>query len=302
MSQSTTAHEHAVTHEMVAVSKCPIDAGNGLELHGVGGDFWLSPYCGPDISPYFGWNGAAWELDNVNDRTIPKTSSHSLLDGLTAEFNNATGVAYDQQFVQGESFTFMYGPGEIKDNLQRYTFEAKRYASRMRTVSAYNVTPANVSVVVPETSDPDFREVDTHDYVLSCTEGATSYTIYSLPSTSTYTVDPSTDILTVGTNIATGTPLYLTASTRTPYPLYWYKQVIFYAINVSPTTIKIAETYADAIGGTPIDILDNGSGTQYFREIAPATTEYYPSKGGHFIISAADVGKSLTFRYNYTLF
>jgi hypothetical protein len=225
------------------------------------------------------------------------------LDGVTADFNNATGVAWDKQFVLGESFTFMYGPGEIKDNLQRYRFQGRKYACRMRTVSSYAVTPTSVSVPIPERSDPDFRDMDTQPMVRSVLEGVTVYSAFTLPSTATYTANSGTDILTVGVNIPTGTPVYLTNSGGVlPSPIHYEKQRIFFAINQSATTIKIARTYADAIGNVPIDLTTNGTGTNYFQRVEPATTQYYASLDGHFIISSADVGKNLTLNYNYTLF
>jgi hypothetical protein len=71
----------------------------------------------------------------------------------------------------------------------------------------------------------------------------------------------ATDIITVSstTNYTTGTPVTVTTTGTLPAGLA--TETIYYVINVSSTTIKLATTAANATAGTAIDITSTGSGT-----------------------------------------
>jgi hypothetical protein len=74
-------------------------------------------------------------------------------------------------------------------------------------------------------------------------------------------VDATTDVLTVGANIPTGTPI-LFKNTGGVLPGGLSLTASYYAINVSATTIKVATTADNAYAGTPaVDLIDAGSGT-----------------------------------------
>lgn len=261
-----------------------------------------------DYYPFkYGWNGMIWEKDNTTALNIKKTGSFALLDGLSVTFNNATGKPWDQQFVIGERFTFMYGPMNFKDNLQTMSMRARSYVSEVeyKTVSisvpvaaayTYHV-PEAVGVGVPPCN---FREVDTYDLVTIVKEGSTTYTQYTLPTGNTFTTNYTTGILTVGTNIASGTVVHVSSTGTLPVPLR-YKGV-YYAINVSPTTIKLALTYADAMSAVSISLFDNGSGTHTIYQLAPTTTKYFLGMNGVFVFSSADAGKSLNLEYTSTYY
>lgn len=81
-----------------------------------------------------------------------------------------------------------------------------------------------------------------------------------------FTADSTTDLLTlispaVTTNYITGSPVKLSNSGGAlPTPLLVNTE--YYCINVSTTTLKLALTYADSIANIPIDLTDNGTGTQ----------------------------------------
>jgi hypothetical protein len=251
----------------------------------------------------FGWNGAAWVKDNAGERNIPKTGTHALLDGTSVAFNNATGHIWDQQFVATERFTYCYGPYKFKDNLQTVNMKARQYACSARLVDSAAVSVPGAAAYtyhIPATSDPDFRELDTIDFLTEVYEGATRYTRFTLPAGVTFSTDYTTDILTVGVDIATGTPCYVT--TNSYLPRFLVDQAIYYAIRVDATRIKLALTYADALIGTAINIVDNGSGTNTLYQVAPTTGTYYAGTNGVFVFAAADAGKNLTLTYTYTLF
>jgi len=77
------------------------------------------------------------------------------------------------------------------------------------------------------------------------------------------TVDTSTEIITVPSNawMTTGTPISFTAGAA-PAPLV--SGTVYYVINLSATTIKLATTLANANAGTAINLTTTGSGSAYF--------------------------------------
>jgi hypothetical protein len=267
------------------------------------------------IPATFGWTGSAWSNNVTTSRYIPKTATHTLVDGLSVDFNNKTGTSWDNQFVSGDHYTFVYGPTKIKDNLQTMNFKAKDYCvnATARENRAFAVPgSAPYTHHIDEASGPDFRNMDIVDYLTEVYEGSTRYSVYTLPAGNTFTVNTGTDILTVGVNIPTGTPVTITSSGSYPdYQIaagppvifdFFRANIVFYVINVSPTTCKLAWTYADAIGGTAIDFYSVGSGTLTLKQIAPTTGTYYAGVNGVFVFSAADTAKNLLLTYTYTEF
>jgi hypothetical protein len=189
----------------------------------------------------------------------------------------------------------------IKDNLQEYRIKSRYYWTNGGSVSGASVSLSAIVYYAPITSDPDFRDVDTVDYTVQILDGVTPLTPFAVPAFSTYTADDSTDILTVGADIPTGTPIYLKATALAPAPLRANR--CYYAINIDTTTIKVAETYADAIATTAIDLTDAGTGTNTFAAIEPAAGEYFiDSVTGAFVFNTAEVSKTLSLTYNYTMF
>lgn len=72
-------------------------------------------------------------------------------------------------------------------------------------------------------------------------------------------VNTTTDVITVGINIPTGSPIAFLTSSAAPAGLA--VATTYYAINASATTIKVATSYANALAGTQIDITSAGTGT-----------------------------------------
>jgi hypothetical protein len=257
----------------------------------------------------YGWNGAAWEKDNLTTRNIPKTGTSPLLNSLSVAFNNAVGKAWDQQFVIGERFTFIYGPGKIKDNLQTLDVRCRGYYSNAEVKTASITIPASPAYTyhVPEVANlgipalSNVRDVDSYSLVTVVNEGSTAYSPYSIGSGWSFSVSPTTNILTVGTNISTGTPVYIVCSVSVspPFPLKY--NGVYYAINVNSTTIKLATTYANAMAGTEIDILTAGGG-QLLYIIAPATGQYFLGSNGIFVFSSVDAGKAIDLEYTVTYY
>lgn len=72
-------------------------------------------------------------------------------------------------------------------------------------------------------------------------------------------VNTTDNIITVGTDIPTGTPIKFSSTTTVPAGLTAGTK--YYAIRQSATTIKVASSLANAQAGTAIDITDAGTGT-----------------------------------------
>jgi len=75
----------------------------------------------------------------------------------------------------------------------------------------------------------------------------------------TTAIDTSTDKITVANDIATCTELKFSSTGAVPSPLV--VGIVYYAINVDATHIKVATTPVLAAAGTAIDLTDVGSGT-----------------------------------------
>jgi len=249
----------------------------------------------------FGWDGVKWVKDLATDRPIPKTSTHALPNGLYVDFNNATGASWDVQYASGERFNYVHGPSPIKDNLQELTIKARSYFCEAHVVEDYAFSIPGVAayaLTIPEKIDPDFRDMDTVDFITRIFEGSTRYTEHVLPTGTNFTVSTATSIFTVGANIPTGTPVRVTTTAIPPFPLIPFG--IYYAINVSATTCRLATTHANALSGTFLSIASTGSGTQTIKQVIPLQGTYCAGTTGIVIFAAADAGKNLTITYTYT--
>lgn len=257
----------------------------------------------------YGWNGSAWVRDNPNSRSIPKTATHTLVNGLSVDFNNATGTAWDLQFVLNDCFNICHGPYRIKDNLQTLQIKCKNYTCAAYVVESYGANVGAVApyiISIPEKSDPNFRDMDNQDFVTEVSQGATVFTQY-VPAIRSVTYTIATDIVNSGTgSIPTGTPiLFYSGNFVNGYgtliaPLE--NGVTYYAINVNTTTIRVATTYANALANTYINLDQTSTGTQYMMVLTPTAGTYYASLSGDFFFNSADAGKAMTLTYTYTKF
>jgi hypothetical protein len=84
----------------------------------------------------------------------------------------------------------------------------------------------------------------------------------TIPISVTFTADSISNLLTMGatSSFPTGTPITLQTTGTLPSP--FISGVTYFVINVSPTTIYLSTTLANATAGIFIDILSNGVGTQ----------------------------------------
>lgn len=193
---------------------------------------------------------------------------------------------------------------KIKDNLQEVQVKARNYFCEAHVVESYAVvvpSAAPYEITIPEASDPNFRDLDSVDFITEVFEGSTQYSFYDLAETA-LSVNITTDVLNVGVNIPTGTALFL----QTDYDIYTMAAPLevgklYYAINASSTTVRVAASYADALTNTYINITTSGSNLRY-KIISPTAGTYRHGRQGIFKFSSADAAKNLTLTYTYTKF
>lgn len=118
------------------------------------------------------------------------------------------------------------------------------------------------------------------------------WVVQGLPS-STFTVDPTTDIATVtGSNVVTGTgPVQV--STTTTLPAGLAASTNYWLIRVDADHFKFATSYANAIAGTAIDITTAGTGTQTVDTVATVASGALYIPAGGFDIFDGKMGKKL---------
>lgn len=228
-----------------SMSKETIDLGEGRQL-GISSTLLFSSLSG---GVDFGWDGSEWVAGHSGDREIPKSAVHEILDGLSIRFNNASGFSSDSQFVEGESFQFMHGPTVIKDNLQTFRTRVRTYLSDTGVKEDIPFTVNDTVYVIPEKDLSEFRDMDTADFTNRVVEVADG---------STFTVDPDVSTFEIGRSIDTGTLVYVETDDTLPAPLK--KGLLYYAINVSDTSIRLASSYDNAVDEKHLIVKDSGTG------------------------------------------
>lgn len=244
-----------------------------------------------------------WEITPSNILNLVEIQPHSNAQpDIVSATSLKTGVLQVKAVVNPEKNVNVFCINNTIPN----TIKARKYVTAARVVG--DPTPVSIFIPnvaaytyhIPEMTDPDFRELDTLDFVTEIYQGVTRYTQFVLPTATSFAPDYTTGQVNVGVNIAVGTPVMIT--TNGILPRFLQDQAVYYAINVDSSHIKLALTYADALSNTPIAFVDNGNGTHTFQQVAPTTGTYYSGANGIFVFSATDAGNAITLVYTYTLF
>lgn len=99
--------------------------------------------------------------------------------------------------------------------------------------------------------------------IVSVNKGDDTIVLPARTSANVTGVDSGSDVLTLANNtmtITTGTPIVFTTTGSLPAPLS--VNTIYYAINQTGTSLRVAASLANANAGVAIDITSTGSGTQ----------------------------------------
>jgi hypothetical protein len=99
----------------------------------------------------------------------------------------------------------------------------------------------------------------------------------ALPISFPFTADPTTDLLTMASTAAypTNTPITLSSSGALPSP--FISSTTYWTINVSPTTLYLANSSANAVIGNFMDITSAGSGTNVITASTFPTSPVFAS-------------------------
>ena len=90
-------------------------------------------------------------------------------------------------------------------------------------------------------------------------------------SITTAEVDITEDKITVDIDIPTGARIQFKTTDKLPDPLV--ADIVYYAIRLDSTHIKIAVRKDDAMAGIQINIIDQGTGTHTIKRLFPAIIE-----------------------------
>lgn len=119
-----------------------------------------------------------------------------------------------------------------------------------------------------------------------------SYSRVQYETIATTAVNTTTNVITVSSAPLTGTPVFYDTSNSTTIAGL-SMNTIYYVINVSGTTIKLATSLANAQAGTAIDITSNGNNAQklYFILVKDYGHTFTDNRGAVEIVSNSIISK-----------
>ena len=107
---------------------------------------------------------------------------------------------FSQQFIVGEDYTLVTGPGVIKSNLQTMTYKAYAYLADLKLFPATNITVSGGGTyTAPQAALIDFLSIeDDESYiVIKDVPFTTVYTqVPSSPGPFEYSINPTTGVFT----------------------------------------------------------------------------------------------------------
>lgn len=253
----------------------------------------------PDISSAA--NLFAFGFTTLGTVFVNNTTGNDAFSGQTSN-NVPAGTGPKQTFnaamsvvTNGGTISYIGGGTPL---FAAQTWDIDKNINITQTGALANTTLTNVTINVAQKAVMPFTaaEVNTATDRITITAHtlatgmALTYNNYGAPfGLMPSGINVGSDQLTVGTNIPTGQPVIYQA--YAPAPAYDAAASAagglthgntYYAINVNPTTIRLAATYADAIGGTPVDITSVGSAESH--GIIVSTIEGLTSGTNYFVI------------------
>jgi hypothetical protein len=169
------------------------------------------------------WDTNATTFTRITDQSFPtQPIDVCYLDGFFVVANGNTNTFQLSMFNQG----MVWGPSE-----NFFTADA---STSLLTVSSTDNYQTGVPVI--------FQAAQTSD---------------------TFTAASATDLLTLAdtTNYVTGGPVHFSTPGGSTLPDPLVTSTTYFTINESPTTLKVALTYSDAINNIPIDLTTDSTGS-----------------------------------------
>lgn len=166
-----------------------------------------------------------------------------------------------------DNFMLLTGLELINELLDKFASDSI-YISFLTTIDfnfIVGIDTYSISDIVPADIDQD-RVVDLTfaNYFVP----ANGQPAGALPISFPFTADPLTDLLTMASTAGypTNTPITLSTSGTLPQP--FVAGTTYWTINVSPTTLYLANSSANAVIGNFMDVLTAGSGTNIITAFA----------------------------------
>ena len=177
-----------------------------------------------------------------------------------ALFNTGTNLAFQAVKDSTASAGTIQHGGSVQPSFYKYLLSGAAVSA------AATVVPGTLALV----------DVLGFVRVTSVTTTTAQSVTNTLGQSDTFTADASTDVITftstanIPSNLLTGTRMRLTTTTTLPGGLATATD--YYYIRVSDSTGKLATSYANAIAGTAINIMDAGTGTHTATWLLPRYT------------------------------
>lgn len=227
-----------------------------------------------------GLNGWIWTPSNstflqITDTSFPtRPLDATYIDGFFLVINGQTNTFELSELNNG----FIWGKGESIFTASSVTNELTLAAG-----TANFATGVDFTLSVSDTDAIVFTGSSATDQLTLAaatpnfpTGAPLKFAVVS-PETAIFTANSGTDQLTLAaasTNFPTGAPVKVSTTGTLPAPLD--DTTTYYVINVSPTVLKLATTYANAIANTAINLTTNGTPTNKIIALgdlpAPLTT------------------------------
>ena len=120
-----------------------------------------------------------------------------------------------------------------------------------------------------------FRNINLDQFPGAMRATPVPLSLFHTTLSATFTADAGTDICTLGSGATPSTGVAVVLTTTTTLPAGLAVSTIYFIINVTSTTFKLATTVANANAGTAINITDAGTGTHTVATINPGIIQHY---------------------------
>jgi len=273
--------------------------------------FLFKTTIGRSVATY-GWDGSSWSVGETGSKKITKTGVDNLPDGISLQFNNASGQTWNTQFVETERFTYMYAPCFIKDNLQTLTVKSKMYFSEVVSITDWtSELPGDASglytVVIPEAeSDPNFRDLDSDELTMRVFINDVEYTKQANSKFTSTSTSSSVDYIAIGSGTVLNDGDYLCQDFRNTESSYYISQIhslipgkAYVAYRISSTQTKLKNRASD-VNYIRIPYIPGAfTFTKYVPPQTQGTYNALPNGTIQINLNDGEGGKDLKISYTY---
>jgi len=257
---------------------------------------------------FTGFRKAIWFINSQNHTDHFQSNRLVFLDCITGVYNdNAQGVNHNFELVEN------YGPPLLHSCVFDYYRGGRFKVGQVGLTNTYGGTVLRAANANPENTGTgisgayfDLNSVHVDRTTLTQTSMSTyrDNLIANGGSKETFTASSSSGLLlTTGTKYDTGQAVWLTNSGG-GLPTGVSAGTIYYAINVSSTTCRVATSRTNAFAGTQIAYTDAGTGTHSIGRVRFTQAVTFSNSGGSLLATFATAithGRTVRFNTGTTL-